>query len=118
MLYRIITTQFYSISISNPQLILSPPPKHVSFGNHRCFKVCESVSVLQRSSLCPPKKFLLLKKKKTKKQKPEAPSFTIVWLKPFTSAFLVNSLLLQHVMSYLLVTFIILFCILNGPRYE
>ena len=47
----IITTQFYSISISNPQRIL-PTPQPVSFGNHKIFKVCEWVSVLQRSSLC------------------------------------------------------------------
>ena len=44
-----ITTQFY-ISIPNPQPI--PPLQLVSFGNHKFFKVCESVSVLQ-SSLCP-----------------------------------------------------------------
>ena len=48
----IITTQFYSISTPNPQHI-PPTPQPVSFGNHKCFKVCESVSVLRRSSLCP-----------------------------------------------------------------
>ena len=31
----------------------SPYLQPVSFGNHKFFKVCESVSVLQRSSLCP-----------------------------------------------------------------
>ena len=48
----IITTQFDSTSIPNLQLIPSPP-KPVSFGNHTFFQVCESVSALQRSSLCP-----------------------------------------------------------------
>ena len=28
-------------------------PQNVSFGNHKFFKVCESVSVLRRSSVCP-----------------------------------------------------------------
>ena len=37
----VITTKFYSISIPNPQCIPPHPP------------TCESVSVLQRSSLCP-----------------------------------------------------------------
>ena len=31
----------------------SPTPQPVSFGNHKFFKVCESVSILQRSSVCP-----------------------------------------------------------------
>ena len=31
----------------------SLPPQPVSFGNHKLLKVCESVSVLQRSSFCP-----------------------------------------------------------------
>ena len=44
----IIITQFYSISISNPQGI--PPPQPVSFANFKFLKVYESVSVLQRSS--------------------------------------------------------------------
>ena len=48
----IITTKFYSISTTNPQCILPPPNlshlETVSFS-----KVCESVSVLQRSSLRP-----------------------------------------------------------------
>ena len=48
----IITTQFYSISFPNPQCT-PPNPQTVSFGNHKFFKVCESVSVLQRSSVCP-----------------------------------------------------------------
>ena len=48
----IITAKFYSISIPNPQCIL-PPPQIILFGNHKFFKVCESVSVLQRNSLCP-----------------------------------------------------------------
>ena len=30
-----------------------PTPQPVSFGNHKFFKVCESLSILQRSSLCP-----------------------------------------------------------------
>ena len=47
----IITTKFYIISIPNSQRI-PPPPQSISFGNHKFFKVCESVSVLQRSSLC------------------------------------------------------------------
>ena len=50
----IITIQFYSISIPHPQRI--PPaqtPQPLSFGNHKFCKVCESVSVLQRSVLCP-----------------------------------------------------------------
>ena len=46
-----ITTKFYSISIPNPLCTL-PPPQLVSFGNHKFFNVCESASVLQRSSLC------------------------------------------------------------------
>ena len=48
----VITTKFYSISIPNPQHI-PPPPQPVSFGNCKFFKICESVSVLQRSSVCP-----------------------------------------------------------------
>uniref|UniRef100_A0A8D0TYK6 Short transient receptor potential channel 1 n=1 Tax=Sus scrofa TaxID=9823 RepID=A0A8D0TYK6_PIG len=48
----IITTKFYSTSIPNPQCI-PPPPQPISFGNHKFFNSCESVSVLQRSSLCP-----------------------------------------------------------------
>ena len=47
----IITTKFYSISNPNPQCI--PPLQTVSFGNRKFFKVCGSVSVLQRSSFCP-----------------------------------------------------------------
>ena len=46
----VIANKFYSISIPNPQCI--PHPQPVSFGNHKFFKVCESVSVQQRSSLC------------------------------------------------------------------
>ena len=46
-----ITTTFYSISIPDPQCIPHPPP--VSFGHRKLFKVCELVSVLQRSSLRP-----------------------------------------------------------------
>ena len=34
-------------------LSASPIPQPVSFGNHKFFKVCELVSVLQGSSLCP-----------------------------------------------------------------
>ena len=48
----IITTQFYSIFIPNPQPV-PPTPQPVSFGNCKFFKVCESVSVLQTSSLYP-----------------------------------------------------------------
>ena len=48
----IITTQFYSISIPNPQPIPSTP-QPISFGDHTFFKVCESVSVLKRISSCP-----------------------------------------------------------------
>ena len=47
----IITTQFYSISIPNPQPI--PPPLNLSPLETMFFKVCELVSVLQRSSVCP-----------------------------------------------------------------
>ena len=39
----IITTQFYSISIPIPQPISPCPPQPVSFGNHKFFKVCESL---------------------------------------------------------------------------
>ena len=46
----IITTQFYSISIPNPVHPSTPHPGSV--GNCKFFRVCESVSVLQRSSLC------------------------------------------------------------------
>ena len=47
----IMKTQFYSISIST----LSAYPQHqfASFGSHKFFEVCESVSILQRSSLYP-----------------------------------------------------------------
>ena len=48
----IITIQFYRISIPQPQRI-PPIPRTLSFGNHKFFKVCLSVSVLQRSSFCP-----------------------------------------------------------------
>ena len=44
--------QFYGISIPYPQHLPSPP-QPVSFGNHKFLNVCESVSVLQRSSSCP-----------------------------------------------------------------
>ena len=47
----VMTAQFYSISIPNPQFILHPQP--VLFRNHKFFEVCESISVMQRSSLCP-----------------------------------------------------------------
>ena len=48
----ILTTQLYSISIQNTQCI-PPTLQPVSFGNQKFFKICELVSVLQRSSLCP-----------------------------------------------------------------
>ena len=48
----IIITQSYSISILKPQVIC-PTPLPVSFGNSKFFKVCEMVSVLERSSLYP-----------------------------------------------------------------
>ena len=47
----IITTQFYSISIPNHQGIAPPP--NLSHLENKFFKVCESVTVLQRSSVCP-----------------------------------------------------------------
>ena len=46
----IITNQFYNISIQNPQ---HPHPPTSLLWKHKFFKVCESVSVLQKSSLCP-----------------------------------------------------------------
>ena len=47
----LITTQFYRISLPHPQRI-PPPSQTVSFGNLKFFKVCKSVPVLQRRSLC------------------------------------------------------------------
>ena len=42
---------FIAFPSQTPSTSLTPPP--VSFGNHKFFKVCESVSILQRSSLHP-----------------------------------------------------------------
>ena len=56
----IIRTQFCSISIPTPNP--SPPPPPVSFGNHEFFKVCQSVYVMQRSSLRPFFRFHMLVK--------------------------------------------------------
>ena len=47
----IITTKLYRISIPNPQGI--PPPSNLSPLKPWYFKVHDSVTVLQRSSLCP-----------------------------------------------------------------
>ena len=48
----IITTKFYSKSIPNLQCI-PPTPSLSHLETIKFFKVCESVSVLQRSLLCP-----------------------------------------------------------------
>ena len=40
-------------ALPSQTLSASPHPQPVSFGNHKFFKICESVFVLQRSSLCP-----------------------------------------------------------------
>ena len=41
------------IAFPSQTLGASPHPQPVSFGNHKFFEVCESVSILQKSSLCP-----------------------------------------------------------------
>ena len=55
----IITIQFYRISIPQPQHI-PPPPKLSPLETIKFFKVCESVSVLQRNSFCQWKHSMLV----------------------------------------------------------
>ena len=45
----------YNDHIAFPSQILSasPYPQPISFGNHKIFKLSDTVSVLQRISLCP-----------------------------------------------------------------
>ena len=47
----IITIQFTGFPSHTPSVSSHVQP--LSFGNHKFFKVCESASVLEGSSLCP-----------------------------------------------------------------
>ena len=67
----IITTQLFNISTPDPPHRPSLPWQPVAFGHRKFFEVCESISVLQRSSLCLRLVFLKKKEVKTGKPQPE-----------------------------------------------